>query len=154
MRIAGIIISLLCLFIACRIEIFNQTSITQLPRPPDSGKWRTLAYNAAKKAHENQFKSNNGIPPQSQLTHDQQAEVDQKFRDRHGAPEANRRDADFLRFVSTWGLLQYLAAPVLLVFAIVHMKRRQLAYGSAFLAISVIALALLSYRDYYGSLGW
>jgi hypothetical protein len=60
--------------------------------------------------------------------------------------------------VETFGLLQYLLAPLLLIFAIfVFLKssRSWLKVGATLsLVLSIIAISLMLYRQYYQSLGW
>lgn len=60
--------------------------------------------------------------------------------------------------VQTFGLMQYVFAPLLLFFSLaVFFKTRGLWVGvAATLSVSsaVVAISLMLYRDYYGSLGW
>jgi len=60
--------------------------------------------------------------------------------------------------VETFGLLQYLLAPLLLIFAIfvlLKSRRSWVKIGATLsLVVSTIAMSLTLYREYYQSLGW
>lgn len=60
--------------------------------------------------------------------------------------------------VRTFGLMQYVFAPLLLIFslAVFFKTRGSWAGVAATLSVSsaVVAISLMLYRDYYGSLGW
>jgi hypothetical protein len=60
--------------------------------------------------------------------------------------------------VETLGLLQYLLAPLLLIFAIIvllKLTRSWVQIGATLsLVASMIAMSLMLYREYYQSLGW
>jgi hypothetical protein len=60
--------------------------------------------------------------------------------------------------VETFGLLQYLLAPLLLIFAIIvflKSSRSSLKVGATLsLVVSIISISLMLYRQYYQSLGW
>ena len=61
-------------------------------------------------------------------------------------------------FVQTWGLRQYLLAPLLLILSVlVSVTSRRLwpkVAGALSVLVAVIAISLLLYREYYQSLGW
>jgi hypothetical protein len=63
-----------------------------------------------------------------------------------------------LGLVETFGLLQYLLAPLLLIFAIIvflKSSRSWIKVGATLsLVVSIIAISLMLYRQYYQSLGW
>ena len=60
--------------------------------------------------------------------------------------------------VQTWGLMQYLLAPLLLILSVLgSVTSRRLwprAVGALSAFVAVIAISLLLYREYYQSLGW
>ena len=60
--------------------------------------------------------------------------------------------------VQTFGLMQYVFAPLLLIFslAVFFKTRGSWARVAAMFSVSsaVVAISLMLYRDYYGSLGW
>lgn len=60
--------------------------------------------------------------------------------------------------VQTFGLLQYVLAPLLLVLAIVVSWQSKKSWakvaGATSLLVAVIAVWLMLYREYYHSLGW
>ena len=60
--------------------------------------------------------------------------------------------------VETFGLLQYLLAPLLLIFAIIVLLRSSKSWfkigATLSLVASAIAMSLTLYREYYQSLGW
>ena len=60
--------------------------------------------------------------------------------------------------VEKLGLLQYLLAPLLLIFAIIMLLKSSKSWfkiGATFsLLTSTIAISLMLYREYYQSLGW
>ena len=60
--------------------------------------------------------------------------------------------------VATLGLLQYLLAPLLLMFAIIVLLKSSRSWvkigATLTLVASTIAISLMMYRGYYQSLGW
>jgi hypothetical protein len=60
--------------------------------------------------------------------------------------------------VQTFGLMQYVFAPLLLIFslAVFFKTRGSWAGVAATLSVpsAIVAISLMLYRDYYGSLGW
>jgi hypothetical protein len=60
--------------------------------------------------------------------------------------------------VATFGMLQYLLAPLLLIFAFVVFFRSSRSWVEVFatlsLVVSTLAISLMVYREYYQSLGW
>jgi len=60
--------------------------------------------------------------------------------------------------VETFGLLQYLLAPLLLIFAIFVLLKSRGSWvkivATLSLVVSTIAMSLTLYREYYQSLGW
>jgi len=60
--------------------------------------------------------------------------------------------------VATFGLLQYLLAPLLLIFAIMMLLKSSRSWvkigATLSLVVSTIAMSLMFYREYYESLGW
>ena len=66
---------------------------------------------------------------------------------------------DLLRdLVSTWGLLQYVLAPLLLIVAVVVFLKSKRSWVTAAATFSVVvasvAISLALYRAYYPSLAW
>jgi hypothetical protein len=60
--------------------------------------------------------------------------------------------------VQTFGLVQYVLAPLLLILSLIAFFKTRRSWGSVAATLSVfaavIAISLMVYRDYYGSLGW
>ena len=73
------------------------------------------------------------------------------------SPENSPRD-QLREAVQTFGLMQYVLAPVLLIFslAVFFKTRRSRASVAATVSVFVaaIAISLMLYRGYYESLGW
>ena len=73
------------------------------------------------------------------------------------SPENSPRD-QLREAVQTFGLMQYVLAPVLLIFslAVFFKTRRSRASVAATFSVFVaaIAISLMLYRGYYASLGW
>jgi hypothetical protein len=71
--------------------------------------------------------------------------------------ENNPRD-QLRDLVATFGLLQYLLAPLLLIFAIVVLLKSSRSWAkicvTLSLVVSTIAISRMLYREYYQSLGW
>ena len=68
-------------------------------------------------------------------------------------PRDQLRDA-----VQTLGLMQYVLAPLLLIFSLVVFFKTKRSWTSVAATFSMfaaaVAISLMLYRDYYGSLGW
>jgi hypothetical protein len=60
--------------------------------------------------------------------------------------------------VQTFGLMQYALAPLLLIFSFVVFFKNRSSWASVAATFSVfvaaVAISLMLYRDYFGSLGW
>lgn len=60
--------------------------------------------------------------------------------------------------VQTFGLMQYALAPLLLIFSFVVFFKNRRSWASVAATFSVfaaaVAISLMLYRDYFGSLGW
>jgi hypothetical protein len=73
------------------------------------------------------------------------------------SPENSPRD-QLRGLVATFGLMQYLLSPLLLIFAIVLLFKSRRFWdkaGAIFsMVLSTIAMSLMFYREYYQSLGW
>ncbi len=73
------------------------------------------------------------------------------------SPENTARD-QLRAAVQTFGLMQYVLAPLLLIFSLVVFFKTKKSWASVMATFSVfaaaVALSLMLYRDYFGSLGW
>jgi len=73
------------------------------------------------------------------------------------SPENTPRD-QLRDVVQTLGLMQYVLAPLLLVFSLVIFFRFRRSWARVAAPFSmfaaVVAISLMFYRDYFGSLGW
>jgi hypothetical protein len=60
--------------------------------------------------------------------------------------------------VQIFGLVQYVLAPLLLILSLIAFFKTRRSWGSVAATLSVfaaaVAISLMLYRDYYGSLGW
>jgi len=79
---------------------------------------------------------------------------DGKWRNsRENTPRDQLRDA-----VQTFGIMQYVLAPLLLIFSFVVFFKNRRSWVGVAATFSVfaagVAMSLMLYRDYFGSLGW
>lgn len=79
---------------------------------------------------------------------------DGKWRNsRENTPRDQLRDA-----VETFGIMQYVLAPLLLIFSFVVFFKNRRSWVGVAATFSVfaagVAISLMLYRDYFGSLGW
>lgn len=73
------------------------------------------------------------------------------------SPENNARD-QLRAAVQTLGIVQYVLAPLALIFSLAVFFKTRRSWASVVATFSaasaVVAIWLMFYRDYYGSLGW
>jgi len=73
------------------------------------------------------------------------------------SPENTARD-QLRDAVQTFGLMQYVLDPLLLIFSLVVFFKTKKSWASVVATFSVfaaaVAISLMLYRDYFGSLGW
>ncbi|HEY1174407.1 MAG TPA: hypothetical protein VGH19_23785 [Verrucomicrobiae bacterium] len=151
----GLFLSALCLFTALRIEWFNaQPYTTKLPVPPDSGKWRYFGSpSGLKEMMERKYRTDHNLPKDASFTPQQTAEIETRFQKNLKLQEL---DDDFLVFVSSFGLLQYLITPILFALGLKlqSSNKPDTQFGIAFTIIASLCGLLMLYRGYFTSLGW
>lgn len=141
-----------------RIEILNARLGGLLPRElPTTGspKWRVTAVSARRWAIEGQLRNEESLPYDRPLTDEQEAEIDRRLAPMIPQIENNGK---LRTLVGTWGLLQYVLAPLCLAWAVrlvlsMRLPRFRMAAG-VFAVCSAISICLMFYRGYFTSLGW
>jgi hypothetical protein len=107
------------------------------------------------KVVEGRYRSDHGIPEDEPLSSAQHAEIGERLTSHTRYAQARDK---LHGLVSTWGLLQYLIAPVSLLWAVVlavlksTLRFRLVAAAAAVAAL--VCVVLMFYRGYFTSLGW
>lgn len=151
------VLTTMAMYTCIRVEIFNVRAGGYLPRKSDAdwgiSTWRTLAPSAVRGVMEKQFRMEaelQGRP--ADITPAQEAQIAK-------AIESAEENAAFRGFVETFGLAQYIVAPLaaILGYRLATGKKKQerarwLSPGLAIL--SGICIVMMFYRGYFTSLGW
>lgn len=145
------------MFVCLRIELFNSAMGGYLPRQRDAedgvSKWRTTSPEMARACMEEEFRildESNG--QHGELTQAQKAEIEM-------AAARACLNSQFRDFVGSWGLRQYLIAPLAFLVAAGMVLTRDTPKWARRAAIvpaaaSGVCLAMMLYRNYFGALGW
>ena len=147
-------LAFLIVFIAVRIEQLNNISGGSLPNTeyrngnPAEGvaKWRSSPFINERMYLNLHFNNEKAI-----LTEEQKIEMQNSIK------KANANN-DLLNFVSSFGLLQYILAPILFIYSLIMFKHHiEIKYKFIFtfpLSASVFGGFLMFHRSYFTSLGW
>jgi len=143
-------------FICIRIEVFNCQAGGLLPSKElrDTGEpatWREASIVRARMEERFLAEANAAGSP-AVLTRSQRQEIDQAAR----KADLNNR---FLAFVSTWGLAQYVLAPLAMLLslgeAVLRRETRRYRQAACVPAgVALLCIILMFYRGYFSSLGW
>lgn len=120
-------------------------------------KWRWIPTDTYKRNLEYSYKLEHKIPLEMDLSREQKDEVEPLFRKKYPNIEKLENINRLCDWVSTWGILQYLLAPSMLILSIVQVRRTKQkalkSFGIITLVFSVVAMFLMFYRGYFSSLG-
>lgn len=165
-----VVLAAVVLHTCVRIELLNASNDYYLPRTDwgdGNPKWRCSAASAHRQwldreiANDRYRRFTEGHPEESDRNPDQflgppYTVVEQSLIDTAMANHKLR--GDLYGWVCSFGLLQYLLAPLAFCVALVSLcfdKRVWMRYAAAGCAISVaVAIGLMIYRGYFASLGW
>jgi len=144
------------MYTCIRIEVFNIRAGGYLPREDDAdwgiSEWREMAQSARRRDMEDQFRKE----AQSQgrafaNTPEQEAQIIK-------AIEHDKENSAFRDFVGSFGLMQYIVAPIAFYIAILLVTSKSVPKSKRFVAggmclLSGACIVLMFYRGYFSSLG-
>lgn len=156
--IAAVALTSVSAYTCIRIEVFNASVGGLLPRSPDTeygtiSTWRCASMSSVRQRMEWKFlnEANEAGRP-AVLTEAQQEAI-----------TAAQREAvlnnEFREFVGSWGLWQYIVAPLGVVLTLLLPGRRNSprlvnTLAAAAVLVSSSCVVMMIYRGYFSSLGW